>query len=925
MGAEERAVLRACRSAFAGVSVGDAVVADAGRTIDLAQRLGVLGLVSSHVRTTPGADVRWDRAWLANLTRNLAAVNELEHWRDVLRAKGIEIVVFKGPALAVRAFGGLHRRDWGDLDLIVAPSAFTRAYATLAENGAEPMWVGPPPPHDWVQGRGVTFTVPARAGRLLLDLHAGWRPLWGALPGGELSDAGLVDVDIGGVQFRTLDAELAAIHAACHFVQHGYSLKTLVDVIAAFARVQAEGRLDALRERARSMRLSRTLDAARIAAEQFLENGRAPSLRSDLGTAAALTDPARLQRIDVRTWLETRRAIGHRALFRDAVRTVWLPRGYVSMSPEWIDAHHVRLRRLTRAVRLATRTAPVTFGASIRMLCRRVAERTGASPRPVLADRVLATVVGATGGIAAGLALTTGNPAAAVGLLVLVAAVLHVVRLIAPPGERGDLARLAVVALLVRAAAAAVLYAAALAEGKGGFITGDDGGYSRLAWGYAQWLHGTPVWPHIPPGWGGDAHLLGTFVYLTSAIYFVVGLQPLLVEFLNAALVTVAIVIGWDIAHRVFGTRAAVLVTAVLALDPANVLFSALLLKDSVSLLVVTAVLWSVIRFQERPAFDRIAGAAVGIALMYSIRSYLSFVLLGAVVLGTALAPRTGRWMRLTWSASAAIACGGALTVGLLVGRSDVPAFSPASFEQVRNAMAQGANTAFSIDASPPTSGAPSGGGPPEPPPDQPIVAPVTLEHTPVPAIANGLRGLVAFLFIAWVVSRSARRPVIPLAALGAVGAVVMWFTLKGIGTSGGESDVVALNQTIAYLPRGLSNVFLTPYPWVVRRALDLPTIPEMLGWYAILGAALWTVARRPRLGAASVTVLAFAGAMFLVFFLTEGNVGTVFRHRAMTVAPFVTLLAAPTLLRLWDALRRRAASRRLLGSVAAKPPRQSL
>jgi hypothetical protein len=140
------------------------------------------------------------------------------------------------------------------------------------------------------------------------------------------------------------------------------------------------------------------------------------------------------------------------------------------------------------------------------------------------------------------------------------------------------------------------------------------------------------------------------------------------------------------------------------------------------------------------------------------------------------------------------------------------------------------------------------------------------------------------------------------------VGAISLWFVTRSIGGSGSHLiDLASLNQTITYVPRGLSNVLFAPYPWAVRRVIDLPTIPEMLAWYTILAAAAWTVARhRRRLGPASATLLAFAGTALVVYVLTEGNVGTVFRHRAMTVTPFLTVLAAPTLLKLWAAIARR-------------------
>jgi hypothetical protein len=915
LGPEAQLIVHACRAAFATVSAPAPRDRDPARAIELARRLGVLGLVSSWARTLPGADPRWHRAWLTNLTRNLAAVDELEQWRNILRADGIEIIVFKGPALASRAFGGLHRRDWGDLDIIVPPAEFARAAAILAAHGATPIWDGPPPTREWVEGRGVTFTVAARGGSLLLDLHAGWRQLWGALPGATLTDAALVDVDLGGVRFRTLDAELSALHAACHFAQHGYTLKTLVDVMATLARVRAEGRLDALRDRARSMRLSHTLDAATIAGTEFLEHGRAQSIPAGRGMPTVLTDPAYRRRFDVVTWLETRRTLGHAALLRDAVRTIWLPRGYMAVTPEWVEPDRVRLRRLTRFVRLAATVGPAITGHT-GALRRRLQARAVADPRGVFVDLAVAAAIGGAAGIGIGLALATAGGPAAVGALALLAVVLGIACGVAPGTERGGLARLAAVALSVRLAAAAVLYAGAIATGRGGFITGDDRGYSEVAWGYAQWLHGAPLTPYVPPGWGGEASLLGTFTFLVSAIYYVFGHQPLLVSFVNAATVSVALLLVWDIGRRLFGATSAAIAITLVALDPVNILFSALHLKDSLSLLIVAAVIWSIIRFQAHPAFHRLAAAAVGITLMYSIRSYLSFVLLGVALVGSALPRGVSGWTRLTWSASAAIACGGALAVGLLLGTTSMPSISLASFERVRIAMAQGANTAFSADPMPGDAAEPardSGEGPaPAAPIGQPADAPVTLEQTPLPAMFAGLRILSACLFVGWIVSRSVGWRVIKIAAIGTLAAFPLWLVGASMSAGGGGIiDAESLGRTIGYLPRGLSNLFLAPYPWAIRRLLDIPTIPAMLGWYAILGAALSLIVHRSKVTAPTVTILVFVGTMFVLLFLTEGNVGTLFRHRAMTVAPFVTLLAAPVFLQLWGVSKRRLRSRR--------------
>src|SRR5256885_746128 len=68
-----------------------------------------------------------------------------------------------------------------------------------------------------------------------------------------------------------------------------------------------------------------------------------------------------------------------------------------------------------------------------------------------------------------------------------------------------------------------------------------------------------------------------------------------------------------------------------------------------------------------------------------------------------------------------------------------------------------------------------------------------------------------------------------------------------------------------------------------------------MLVWYVLLVAAaiaLWRWRRRWR---ALAPIVLFVAGTVLIFALAEGNVGTLYRHRAMII-PFVVVLAAPSI-----------------------------
>lgn len=140
--------------------------------------------------------------------------------------------------------------------------------------------------------------------------------------------------------------------------------------------------------------------------------------------------------------------------------------------------------------------------------------------------------------------------------------------------------------------------------------------------------------------------------------------------------------------------------------------------------------------------------------------------------------------------------------------------------------------------------------------------------------------------------------------------------TSTSTSTSTDESEVTA---DVHHLPTGLAAVVAEPYPWQSGGSIYLKLARvEMLLWYPLLLLGfVGLLSLRPR----HLRVMAFpllaAGAILILYALTEGNVGTAFRHRG-ELEWVVALLAGFGLMSIagrWS--RRRAGAIEVAGPTA--------
>jgi len=111
----------------------------------LAYRHGILPLMYAWLKDFPHIHLPSEELnhlrmiHLRNVGQNLILVQHLFQILDLLADRGIKILTYKGPVLAMRAYGDLCRRQYVDLDFLVKGEEFILLYQELTRSGYKPL------------------------------------------------------------------------------------------------------------------------------------------------------------------------------------------------------------------------------------------------------------------------------------------------------------------------------------------------------------------------------------------------------------------------------------------------------------------------------------------------------------------------------------------------------------------------------------------------------------------------------------------------------------------------------------------------------------------------------------------------------------------------------------------------------------------
>lgn len=297
-------------------------------------------------------------------------------------------------------------------------------------------------------------------------------------------------------------------------------------------------------------------------------------------------------------------------------------------------------------------------------------------------------------GIAAGILLTERDLTALLWSLALFAGVLAWAFRASRPADRGVMLAIAALALSARFAIAALVHALSPAYG-GGFITGDDAAYFRLASHAAGYLRGDELDPaYGPPDWGGERYLFGAYVYIETLAFLVFGPNVLLVIFLNAAMAVGSSLIVYRIAAQRFAGGAAIAAGAIIAFYPSAMVWSSLNLKDALTVVVMVTALYSLTRLQVDLRLLWVLMSLALAEMLTGMRGYVAATVAGTVPVTTATL-RLPAMRRASWVAIAGALAGAIVVQTVTAIGASGPDQLLALLEQTRHAMAVDARTAF--------------------------------------------------------------------------------------------------------------------------------------------------------------------------------------------------------------------------------------
>jgi hypothetical protein len=229
----ENELLLLCARTRASEETADRIRALAAGEIDwdylfhLAQRHAVLPLLHRQLNATASEYLPQDfrkklsAKFRENATRNILLAGELTGIVKLFEAEGISTLAYKGPALAVSAYGDISLRRFIDLDVIVRKRDVRRAGNLLHKLGFEPAGDLSESQEEILLRSQHNLAFTRGGGKLIVEVH--WEVAsqqFASVPVGERVWERAVAVTLNGGEVKSLSPEDLLLALCVHGTKH---------------------------------------------------------------------------------------------------------------------------------------------------------------------------------------------------------------------------------------------------------------------------------------------------------------------------------------------------------------------------------------------------------------------------------------------------------------------------------------------------------------------------------------------------------------------------------------------------------------------------------------------------------------------------------------------------------------------------------
>jgi putative nucleotidyltransferase-like protein len=219
----------------------------------------------------------------ANTIRSLFLSAELTKILELFRAHGIQAIAYKGPALAVQAYGDMTLRQFEDLDIIIRQSDLQKANEVMTDLGYRPRF-------DWIFSSGAAASlVPGEYNyrdekrRLMVELHTELTLRhFPKVPDLEDFSKRMVQVELNDREVPTFSVEDALIVLSIHGAKDFWERFSWIADISELLQRYPSLDWDATISRAKALDAERMLHTGLLLATSLLDAGVPDEIRRRL-------------------------------------------------------------------------------------------------------------------------------------------------------------------------------------------------------------------------------------------------------------------------------------------------------------------------------------------------------------------------------------------------------------------------------------------------------------------------------------------------------------------------------------------------------------------------------------------------------------------------------------------------------------------